>query len=483
MEKPEMIWHYKAKQISKSFTSENYCIEYPIYVVTREKNEYWEIIRAIYQYMRKLYQKNHPYYNKRIRVILNHAEQPFNLIADFENERNIIWSNDSTVQENSKKLFKDWQQLKDYYNDLIAYCNQRKNDIAAAIEILDNKRYSELKIDYKPPNMRWIMYDSGLKIKENYITYDGKSYQCSEFVAEGDAEKQFYNDLFNVLYKYLYSELPEKGCKPELQFTFDYLDQYNKLILQIRKENDFDYSFFWKNAIVLWSNNPMDQEDTKRTFPEWKYIKQYYDLYVDRWKNRSDICLIDNFIQSQIVKTERKNKREQNDPTNQVARQRKARRHLQRLGYDLHKSRKFAKTKNDYGLYQIVKLDSDEIVAGKLFDLTLNQVEQFYMDEDYSRRVLCRTDAMGYLYNMEPNLEERKKKIQKSLRKKGYILEIGFNEYGYGEHYNSSCYRIKLEKSKRKVKFYTEGDNKYLYNGEKKTFTLNEVETFILSNS
>ena len=82
------------------------------------------------------------------------------------------------------------------------------------------------------------------------------------------------------------------------------------------------------------------------------------------------------------VKEERRKKRELNDPDNPQARKRKARRHLQRLGYDLHKSRKIAKTADDYGLYQIVDRNG-KIIAGHKYDLTLDQVERFYMDLDF----------------------------------------------------------------------------------------------------
>ena len=80
MEKPEIVWNYKLVQIQEDFTSEYYRHEYPIYIVSRDKNEHWEIIRAIYQYMRKLYQEKYPYYRKQIRTILYHSEPPFNLI-------------------------------------------------------------------------------------------------------------------------------------------------------------------------------------------------------------------------------------------------------------------------------------------------------------------------------------------------------------------------------------------------------------------
>ena len=44
MEKPEIVWNYKLVQIQEDFTSEYYRHEYPIYIVSRDKNEHWEIM-------------------------------------------------------------------------------------------------------------------------------------------------------------------------------------------------------------------------------------------------------------------------------------------------------------------------------------------------------------------------------------------------------------------------------------------------------
>ena len=483
MEKPQIVYICTPLQTESDYTSKYYKHEYSIYVVTRDKPDHWEAVKAVYQYMRKLYGKNHPHYERRLQTILYHAEPPYSLVARFANEQLIIWSTEVTVQEQIKQIFTNWQQIKAYYEDLTNYCNKKKKAVEGALQILSNSKYCGKTIFYNPPNIRWKLYRSGLKIKENYINFDGKSFSFTDFLKRDESGKLFYLDLFNSFFEYLYGE---KHCNTELQFVFDYLDKDNKLTLQVREQglDNYDELHSWKNAFVLWSNDPADQENTRRTFANWQYIEQYYNLYIDRWKNSKDIYMIDYYMEERIIKTERRIKREQNDPTNPAARKRKARRHLQRLGYDLHKSRKIAKTENDRGQYQIVKLDSGEVVAGKLFDLTLEQVEQLYMDDDYARRNFCRTDTVGFLWNKEPNFEQRKEKVQRALQKLGYQLEVDIDDYGYKEYYNASCYRIRLMKNKYKVKYYTDWDkNKYLLNGENKTFTLSEVEAFIFSNS
>ena len=486
MEKPEIIYRYTPVQTESDYTSEYYKHEYSIYVVTRDKPDHWEAIKAVYQYMRKLYGKNHPHYERRLKTILYHSEPPYSLVAEFGNEQLIIWSNEVTVQEQVKQQFTNWQQIKAYYDDLTKCCNKKKEAAEGALQILSNRKYCGKTIFYNPPNIRWKLYRSGLKIKENYIKFDGKSFSFTDFLKCDELKKSFYWDLFRHFFDYLYNESCDNHYNPELQFTFDYLDRDNKLTLQIQEQrfSGYDDLRFWKDIIVLWSNNPADQENTKRTFADWQYIKQYYNSYIDRWKNNKDIYMINSYVEERIIKTERKIKREQNDPTNPASRKRRARRHLQRLGYDLHKSRKIAKTENDRGQYQIVKLDTGEIVCGKIFDLTLDQVEQFYMDADYARRDSYRTDRIGFIWNKEPNFEQRKEKVQKALQRLGYQLEVDIDDYGYKEYYNASCYRIRLMKNKYKVKYYTDGDKiKYLLNGESETFTLSEVEAFISSNS
>ena len=134
--------------------------------------------------------------------------------------------------------------------------------------------------------------------------------------------------------------------------------------------------------------------------------------------------------------------------------------------------------------------------SGQKFDLTLEQVEQFYMDMDFEiveKRGCWYNNQTGFLFNREPNLEKRKAKAIKALSKMGYALEHKSEVFSYekAECYRLSCYCIRLIGNKRKVKWravtiHRNGElrtEKYLLNGEEIAFTLSEVEAFILSKS
>ena len=384
MEKPEIVWNYKLVQIQEDFTSEYYRYEYPIYIVSRDKNEHWEIIRAIYQYMRKLYQEKYPYYRKQIRTILYHSEPPFNLIVEFEREMVVIWSSDPAVQEHSRQLFTNWQQLENYYNDLLEYCQHRKESIARATQLIKEYQDAGKPIDYCPPNIRWTQYKSGLRITENYTTNKGKSFDNQIFIRENTALEIGYQMIFDEILNYIISkkqdsELYNRNGHRQIQFAFDYLRKNCKMVVQIATKNFWDESRTWKNDIVLWSMDQAEQEATKQRFICWKAIEHYYNEYYKRWKSYCSFDTIEDFIKEREIKTERRIKREQNDPTNPAARKRKARRHLQRLGYALHISRKVVFNGKKY---QVVELDSGKIVAGENYDLTLDQVEEFYRKKD-----------------------------------------------------------------------------------------------------
>ena len=333
------------------------------------------------------------------------------------------------------------------------------------------------------PEMKWKAYTSQNSITEKYTP---EGYFC-EYPATLTSRWKIHDwEIIRAIYQYLRRIAQKKSqyYRKVLYVEFNFIEKPYEMTAMIKD----DFSVL--SQMVIWSQDQAEQGKIKQLFKDWTGIESLY-VYIDQqvqaaqeWERGAEERARQAQEQARI-KEERKRKRALNDPDNPAARKRKARRHLKRLGYDLHKSRKIAKTEDDRGLYQIVKLDSGEVVSGKIFDLTLDEVERFYMDADYERRKLWRTDTVGYLYNREPNLEQRKEKAQKALGKMGYLLEIDADDYdGYGEYYKSSCYRIRFLKNKRKVKYYTDWNkNKYLLNGEKETFTLSEVEAFILSKS
>lgn len=314
MEQPVNDWKpYVPICLEELHTDTIYKNEYSIYIVSRDKRKYWEIITEMYQYMRKLYEKNHPRYERRLQTILYHAEAPYKLNIRFATDEITVWSNDPAVQQHSKQLFKNWKQLEEYYNDLLNYC---------------------------------------------------------------------------------------------------------------------------------------------------------------RWKPEHDRQLAEAAAEQARLKEERRIKRLSNDPDNPSARKRKARRHLQRLGYDLHITRQ---TRHDGKGYQIVKLDDGEIIEGKNYDLTLYDVERFYMDADLEREKNCRWDELiiGHLYNFEPELKKRERIVREKLEKKHYILKRTYEKV----RYKDDVYTIEKRTRVRKQDKF----KKICFNGTY-SLSLDDVEKFVAEN-
>ena len=265
------------------------------------------------------------------------------------------------------------------------------------------------------PEMKWKTYTPQNSITEEYTP---EGYFC-EYPATLTSRWKIHDwEIIRTIYQYLRRIAQKKSqyYRKVLYVEFNFIEKPYEMTAMIKD----DFSVL--SQMVIWSQDQAEQGKIKQLFKDWTGIESLY-VYIDQqvqaaqeWERGAE----ERARQAQEqawIKEERKRKRALNDPDNPAARKRKARRHLKRHGYDLHKSRKIAKTEDDRGLYQIVKLDSGEVVSGKIFDLTLDEVERFYMDADYERRKLWRTDTVGYLYNREPNLEQRKEKAQKALGK------------------------------------------------------------------
>lgn len=295
------------------FTEKTYTEDFSIYYLSRNKRKEYATVNEVYQYMRKLYGRNHPQHQRRLQFVLYHAEPPYNLIAIFANERLVIWATDPAAQEWTRQTFQHWKEIEKYYNKTLKYC---------------------------------------------------------------------------------------------------------------------------------------------------------------RWKPEHDHQLAEAAAEQARIKEERRIKRLSNDPDNPAARKRKARRHLQRLGYDLHISRK---TRFDGKEFQIIKLDTGEIIAGENFDLTLQDVERFYMDADLEREKNCRwdEDVRGHLYNFEPDLERRERIAREKLEKKHYRLTRRYDKVGY----KGKAYHIEKRKRVRKQDRFEE----IRVNGEY-YLTLDDVEMFVAEN-
>lgn len=335
-----------------------------------------------------------------------------------------------------------------------------------------------------------------LYIEEKY-TQEG--YFCQYPATLTSRQKIHDWETIRMIYQYL-RRIAQKHSQyymKVLYVEYNFLEKPCELTATIKANNSSVLC-----RMVIWSQDQKQQEHIKQLFKDWTGIENLY-LYLDQqvkaaqeWERGAEERARQAAEQARI-KEERRKKRALNDPDNPAARKRKARRHLQRLGYDLHKSRKIAKTENDRGLYQIVKLDSGEVVAGEIFNLTLDEVERFYMGADFDRvkgKFCYNPNESGFLYNREPDLERRKEKAKKALGKMGYRLELKTNGWGEveREYYKSPCYCIRLMKNKRKVKWKKrhilengeEVEAHFLMNGKNDIcFTLDEVEAFILSKS
>lgn len=343
------------------------------------------------------------------------------------------------------------------------------------------------------PERIWRDYTPAFDITEKYTP---EGYSC-QYPATLTSRKKIHDwQAIRMIYQYLrrIAQKRTKYYRKVLYVEYNFMKKPFELTATI-KANDSSIL----SKMVIWSQDQEQQEHIKQLFNDWAGIESLYMYLVQKvkaaqeWERGAEERARKAAEQARI-KEERREKRALNDPDNPAARKRKARRHLQRLGYDLHKSRKIVKTEDDHGLYQIVKLDSGKVVAGKLFDLTLDEVERFYRDCDYAN--MDKYDEkyslyFGYMYNQEPKLKERKAAAAKALKKMGYELLLATEiEYDHHkEYYNSDCYCIRLLKNKRKVKWREEEYNnisaKYLVNekNNRLLFTLSEVEAFISSKS
>ena len=291
---------------------------------------------------------------------------------------------------------------------------------------------------------------------EDFTRYRVLSEKYNKYVAIYNEIEEFLKEKYDLFYIY------------RLELVYDYVYSPHKMIVR-----------FYNGSFCIWSEDSADQEKTKRQFSQWAGIEEYYNRFAEKVRRRISAEEITQIQEQDAIKAERRAKRALNDPDNPAARKRKARRHLQRLGYDLHKSRRLALTAEDRGQYQIVKLDSGEITVGARFDLTLDEVERFYKDSDFERvedKTCYKLSESGFLHNQEPKIKERKAAAEKALGKMGYALEVGKNKQ---EYYRNSCYRIRLLRNKRNIEIINKGGERYVKNGQKDTFTLSEVEDFI----
>lgn len=491
MEKPEIIWdgRYQAQRIENWITEAAYCYRFPIYTVTRLQFEYCELIKAIYNYMKKRFRSNYgKYYDRVLTITFHYTEAPYRMTAAFMRDEKIIWSTDPAEQEEAKKYL-DRQAVEQFYNDLRDECYFTVAQRTEARKIIENIG----KITVTQPNIRLIQYKSSVKIKENYLQSNKKVFDGSTYITKSFDDHDYWS-MFSALYEKMggktitrpkkrftvanddwsdyfdddatflndwYGEdddYQQEGydqyIKNELDLTVDYLNYPHRMILH----------HFWDRArdIVLWSQNETEQSAVKKDFSCWKIIEAFYNAYFERRNSyiEKNLVLVADFFATEERKEKTREQRKNNDPTNPEARKRRARRHLQRLGYDLRVSRQYY-TKEKY---RIIKLDGGEAVMGTN---SLDDIERFYIEADYEKATSTWEYHPAALYNKEPQLQKREAAATKALKQMGYKL---IRTKNYDGIYNRANYHIMRKKEK-------------IWIDREDEFTLAEVEQFILSNS
>lgn len=326
------------------------------------------------------------------------------------------------------------------------------------------------------PFFIWSDYIPEFQIEENYTP---EGLHCVYPPTQTSRKKAHDWEIIRTVYTKLrkIAQKTSDNYKKVLYIDYDYCNYPFEMVARVEQCGGAILA-----SMVLWSEDQDTQATARETFDDWRDVESLY-CYMQDKVTRTQERIRQNRIEREIAEKQAAERRIRRaaprDPDNPAARKRKARRHLQRLGYDLHKSRRLALTAEDRGQYQIVRLDSGEIIAGARFDLSLDEVERFYMDCDFERvekKTCFYLNESGFLYNQEPKLKERKAAAEKALGKMGYALEVG--EYKK-EYYRNSCYQIRLLRNKRNMEIIKQGGERYVKNGKEDTFTLSEVEDFI----
>lgn len=236
------------------------------------------------------------------------------------------------------------------------------------------------------------------------------------------------------LYRYFRDQLQEKCQYKHLFVTLDGGAAPYEMTCAIYKSSHE----------VIWSQDVAIQEKIKEKFANWKEIESFYnylyasiaetkenqkidELFAEQWEQLQQMEQEQEAAEAQL-KEERRKKYLQRDPTNPAARNQKARRHLERLGYTLHKSNKIRYyTADDKGQFKIVDA-SGKAVLGKKFDASIDDVEQFYTAQD-KKRWSGRYGLTEEEQKPQRDLK-REKKTAAQLKKYGFVL-IYDEYYGY----------------------------------------------------
>lgn len=292
------------------------------------------------------------------------------------------------------------------------------------------------------PEIEWSYPDKvknalTTELSGNILKLDFNVYLCSK-------EKIDYWYVIRMLYQFFRDQLGEKCTHKHLYV------EYNSGIVPQEIVCYIDGIA----PTLMWTNGDLKKTILRENFQNWipvsnffYQVHEYYDEYKiiqkqDRKKNK----LAQLGISEAEFKKLNRQKWLQNDPNSPAARKQRARRHLMRLGYALHKSNKIRYfTDDDRGQYKITDA-SGKAVLGATFDATIDDVEQFYIAQDKKR-------WSGRYYDEEEQQRDLKRERKAAVRLKKYGFELEFNQY-YDPPYeitDSLGYQIEGRKSIEEV--------------------------------
>lgn len=210
---------------------------------------------------------------------------------------------------------------------------------------------------------------------------------------------------------------------------------------------------------LLWAKDDPTDKIIKENYQNWipvstffHQIREYYEeCKIIQKQDRKKKKLAQLGMTEEDLKELNHQKWLQNDPNSPAARNQRARRHLMRLGYTLHKSNKIRYfTADDRGQYKIVDANG-KTVLGATFDATIDDVERFYTAQD-KKRWSGRYCNKVHEKEQQPQ-RDLKREHKAAARLKKYGFELEYNQY-YNPPYeitDSLGYQIEYRKSLEEV--------------------------------
>ena len=295
------------------------------------------------------------------------------------------------------------------------------------------------------PEIEWSYPDKvknalTTELSGNILKLDFNVYLCSK-------EKIDYWYVIRMLYQFFRDQLGEKCTHKHLYVEYNSGKVPQEIVCYIDGIA----------PTLMWTNGDLKKTILQENFQNWipvanffYQVHEYYEEYkIIQKQDRKRNKLSQLGISEAEFKKLNRQKWLQNDPNSPAARKQRARRHLMRLGYALHKSNKIRYfTDDDRGQYKITDT-SGKAVLGATFDATIDDVEQFYIAQDKKRW----SGRYGLTEEEQKPQRDLKRERKAAVRLKKYGFELEFNQY-YNPPYeitDSLGYQIENRKSIEEV--------------------------------